>query len=73
FKYWHWGEFVKNTFETLLMAQVVDLSSDEKELNRVIRINDLGISATDFDLTDKQKQELVQSGWDATKKHFGGA
>ncbi|MCB9345541.1 MAG: patatin-like phospholipase family protein [Lewinellaceae bacterium] len=73
FKYWHWGEFVKNTFETLLMAQVVDLSSDEKELNRVIRINDLGISATDFDLTDEQKQELVQSGWDATKKHFGRA
>lgn len=70
FRYWQWGHFVKNTFETLLMAQVVDLSEDEKELGRIVRINDLGISATDFDLTDQQKKELVQSGWDATKAFF---
>ena len=70
FEYWQWGHFVTNTFETLLMAQVVDLDQEERELNRIVRINDLGISATDFDLNNKQKAELVQSGMDAVKAFF---
>lgn len=70
FRYWHWGEFVKYTFETLLRAQVVDLAQEETELARIVRINDLGISATDFTLTEDQKKALIQSGWDATKAFF---
>ena len=70
FEYWQWGHFVTNTFETLLMAQVVDLDQEERELKRIVRINDLGISATDFDLNNKRKAELVQSGMDAVKAFF---
>lgn len=70
FEYWQWGHFVKNTFETLLMAQVVDLDQEERELKRIVRINDLGISATDFDLTEQQKTALVQSGVDAVNTFF---
>lgn len=70
FNYWHWGEFVKYTFETILMAQVVDISEEDSDFKRVIRINDLGISATDFDLSDQQKKELIASGLDATKSFF---
>lgn len=70
FEYWQWGHFVKNTFETLLMAQVVDLAQEERELKRIVRINDLGISATDFNLTEQQKTALVQSGVDAVNTFF---
>lgn len=70
FGYWEWGEFVKNTFDTLLLAQDVVLSQEETERARIVSINDFGISATDFNLTEQQKKELIQSGWDATKAFF---
>ena len=65
-----WIPFVKNTFEIILKSQIVELDAENAELRRIIKIDDFGISATDFDLTEPQKNELIQSGLDATKAHF---
>ncbi|HEV7669808.1 MAG TPA: patatin-like phospholipase family protein [Thermoanaerobaculia bacterium] len=52
----------KGLFETLLSAQVVGLEHDPANLERTVVLNDLGISTLDFDLTPKQKQELIDQG-----------
>lgn len=56
----------KGLFETLLSAQVVGLEHDPANLERTVVLNDLGISTLDFDLTPKQKQELIDQGAECT-------
>ena len=58
--------YVKFLFNTLLRAQVIDFNEDPDQVKRTVRIDDFGISATDFDLTDAQKEQLYQSGKKAT-------
>ncbi len=60
--------YVKYTFDTLLNAQVIDFEHNPGELKRTVRINDYGISATDFKITQQQKEQLSQSGYDTTSK-----
>lgn len=52
----------KGLLETLLAAQVVGLEHDPANLERTVILNDLGISTLDFNLTPKQKQELIDQG-----------
>ncbi len=59
------GEFfhyVRNTMDSILDAQVVNFERDPEEKKRSIIIDNLGISATDFDLTNDQKTQLYNSG-----------
>ena len=59
------GEFphyIKNLFDTLLNVQNIDFSQDPTEKQRTVQIDTLGISATDFDITDDQKKALFDSG-----------
>lgn len=70
FGYGHWEKYVKNTFETLLKSQVIDFYRDSNDVARTVVIDDLGIKATDFDLTNKTKDELIASGKKATEAFF---
>ncbi|MEL6866162.1 MAG: patatin-like phospholipase family protein [Bacteroidota bacterium] len=60
--YGHIGKYVKNTFETLLNAQVIDFERDVQEQKRTVVIDDFGIPATDFELGDSDKDKLFNSG-----------
>ena len=60
--YGHIFKYVKDVFTTLLDAQVIDFDHNPQELKRTVRIDDFGISATDFDITPQQKTELYNSG-----------
>jgi NTE family protein len=62
------GQYVKSLFSTLLAAQDIDINEDPEIEGRTMRIDALGISATDFSLTDGQKQSLYQSGVDCALK-----
>lgn len=64
--------FTKSLFDTLLMAQVVDFNNDPAEKRVTIRIDDFGISATNFGLKKAQKEALIKAGSDAVKNHFEG-
>lgn len=68
--YGNWGEYVKNTFETLLKAQVIDFYRDANDVKRTVVIDDLGIKATDFDLSNEVKNNLIASGRKATESFF---
>jgi NTE family protein len=57
-------------FQTMLDAQVVDFDKDPEIINRTVRIDDFGISSTDFDLTSTQVDQLYQSGIKCTTDFF---
>jgi NTE family protein len=62
--------YVKNLFTTLLDAQDIDFKTDPDELDRTVLIDNLGISATDFGLTEDQKTALYNSGVEGTTNFF---
>jgi NTE family protein len=54
--------YCKALFETLLDAQVIDFNRDETMEKRSVKIDDFGIAATDFEITQQQKEQLYKSG-----------
>lgn len=62
FGYGNWIQYVKNTFETLMTSQDIHFIHDAEDTQRTIIIDDLGVSATDFDLSEEKKQALITSG-----------
>lgn len=54
--------YVRNTMDSILDAQVVNFLRDPEEKKRSVIIDNLGISATNFDLTNDQKTQLYNSG-----------
>lgn len=66
--YDHLLDYVKTVFNMLLDSQKIDYAKDSSERKRSVNINDFGISATDFSLTDEQKDKLYDSGQSATLK-----
>lgn len=67
------GEFfhyVRNTMDSILDAQVTNFLRDPEEKSRSIIIDNLGISATNFDLTDEQKTQLFNSGKKYAAEHL---
>ncbi len=67
FGYGHWIKYVKNTFDTLLRAQNIEFNKNPNHSNRSIIIDDLGIGATDFDISDAEKDNLIANGEKATQ------
>lgn len=59
-------KYVKITFETILDAQSINFQNDPEQVKRTAVIDDLGISATNFDLTADQEEALYQSGLKCT-------
>ena len=60
--------FLKQLFETLLNVQNIDIGFETAEGNRSIRIDGLGIPATDFNLSIADMDRLIHSGSDCTKR-----
>lgn len=63
--------FVKAIFTTIIKAQVIDFENDESQKNRTVVIDDLGISAVNFDLTKEQQNALYDSGVKYTTLFLG--
>ena len=66
----HIGQYVRVLFETVLDSQVVDFDEDPEMEARTVKINDFGMSATDFNLSTADEQKLYQSGYDGTTQFF---
>jgi NTE family protein len=63
FRYNMWiTNYIKYLFEALMYSQDIELFEESHLVRRTIFIDDLGISATKFNLTDKDKDDLVASG-----------
>ena len=54
--------FIKTVFDMLLKSQVLDFLQDENAIARTVRIDDFGIPATDFSITNDQQNQLYESG-----------
>jgi NTE family protein len=62
--------FIKDFFETLTSAQTGAFENNMEEKKRTVVIDDFGISATNFDLSNMQKQRLYNSGKIATANYL---
>lgn len=62
--------YIKYLFETLLNSQNIDFMEDSTLVHRTAFIDDLGISATKFDLTPEDMNNLVNSGHEGAKLYF---
>lgn len=63
-------KYVKTLFNTLLSAQDIDFYENEEEEKITVTISNLGISATDFEITEQQKEQLFNEGKKATLKYI---
>ena len=63
-------KYVKHLFDTLMSSQNIELFEDSHLVLRTIFIDDLGISATKFNLSDSEKEKLVESGREGAKSYF---
>jgi NTE family protein len=59
-------QYTDGLIEALLSVQTENLSVDPANLERTVVLDDLGISTLDFELTDAQKQSLVDKGEECT-------
>ena len=69
-EYDHLLKYVKNLFTTLLKSQVIDFQRNKEQISQSIRIDDHGISATDFKLNAAQKQLLFDAGCKAATEYL---
>ncbi|MFK8008807.1 MAG: patatin-like phospholipase family protein [Saprospiraceae bacterium] len=60
--YHHFFKYIKSLFKTLLDAQVIDFDKNKEQQAQTVRIDDFGISATNFKITPQDKQKLYDSG-----------
>lgn len=65
-KFNHIIKYIETLFQTLLKAQEIDFERSTEEMEISVMIDDFGISATNFSLTDAQKTQLFDSGKQAT-------
>lgn len=68
----HIETYIKSLFESLMNSQDLMVLDNGYEEKRTIQIDDLGISATDFDITPQQVQALYHSGYYSTQKYLQG-
>ena len=62
------AEYSKDLVNSLLNSQYFDLMKHPEDVERTIFIDTLGISPVDFEITDQEKCELINSGIDACTK-----
>jgi NTE family protein len=66
--YDHLEQYVRITFDTILNAQNINFFNDPADIARTMKIDNLGMSATDFGLTQQQQTALFNSGVTAATK-----
>lgn len=62
--------YTKALFETMLVAQNVIFKENETAVKSTVHIDDMGISATNFDLTEDDKYALITEGRKATEAYL---
>lgn len=67
----HLELYIKSLFESLMNSQDLMVQDNNFEEKRTVQIDDLGISATDFDITQPQVEALYDSGYNAIRKFLG--
>ncbi len=71
FKYYKWiTSYVKHLFNTLMNSQNIAIFEESYLVRRTVFIDDLGISATKFDLTDQEKEDLMTAGRVGVHRYF---
>ncbi len=65
-------EYARALFEALLYVQVNAFNNNPDNQKRTIKINDLGVGTTDFNLSNEMKCKLIQQGVVDACKYFGG-
>jgi NTE family protein len=63
-------KYIKILVETILNSQSINLIKEPEDLKRTIIIDNCGISATNFDLSTKDKEDLFESGRRAVIDYF---
>lgn len=63
-------DYARAVLEAALQVQIDDFEHSPCDMVRSVRINDLGIGTTDFDLTPEQKKRLIHSGFENTCKYL---
>ena len=61
-KFYQLFKYIKIVFETIMDAQAINFQKDPEQKKRTVVIDDLGISPTNFNLTEAQETALYQSG-----------
>jgi NTE family protein len=65
--------FIDEVYEAIINIQRDLLMSNPDDVERSVFIDNLGIKTTDFQLTDKQKLALIESGKSATEKYLSAS
>ena len=66
----HLIKYIKVLADVALNSQNINLSKNKPDLSRSVIVDSLGISATNFGLTDEQKESLWNAGVSAMDKHL---
>ena len=61
---------MKDLYETITRVQTDYFERSLPDVARSVFINDLGLKATDFDITQEQKQALIDEGRKATTAYL---
>ncbi|MFT5780545.1 MAG: NTE family protein, partial [Crocinitomicaceae bacterium] len=69
-KYDHVFKYVEAVFEIVLASQRLDFKKDPSDQARTVKVNDFGISGTNFGITQADKDKLYKSGQDSVTKFF---
>ena len=62
--------YIKHLFESLMNAQEIDFFEDGDQVQRSVFIDDLGLSATDFNLSTQDMKNLVESGRQSAERYL---
>jgi len=65
-------DYAKTLFNTLMGAQDIHYNGSDTNSKRTVSIDDYGISATDFQLSEADKKKLFDSGIYYTAQHLTG-
>ena len=63
-------KYIGALLSTISRSQSSRIEYLRDEMFRIIKIDDFGISSTDFKISDENKQNLFESGFSYTKNHF---
>lgn len=69
-RYYRLSFFIKSLFKMLLKIQTIDFNKNSLENDITVKINDFGISPTNFDITKEMQDKLYNSGLEATQSYI---
>ncbi len=68
--YNHITMYIKSLFHTLMQAQNIEFEKNVQENKISVKVEDFGISATNFSITQEMEDKLYQSGLECTTSYI---